>query len=248
MELTSSVELEPQIQLVADTKPQGISDSKTDLSIDKKDSPSTVPVSVGPVQAISTHTNDVLGTLLEEWKSAKERMVLVKDGVAKIQEKHLLLLSPRIENESKKLFQAFHNLKRFDQSINELGKNVSKQSVYDMLDAFSLGTKAIQQSRQKFKQLVWLKGFGEQLIKCTIGVCLTLIILFVLLWMLMLTGSVFVVLGMVVTVGFFVWVLKPVKLPQLVGIEGKELLESMRLLEISLVSILAMLRCLPIKE
>ena len=243
-----SVELQPQNKLGANTTSQGISDSKTDLSIDKKDSPSLIPVSVSLVQTISTQTSNVLGRLLEEWRVAKERMVLVKDGVAKLKKNRFLSLTLSVENELKKLFQAFDNLKRFDHQISVIGENVSKQSVDSMLDAFSQGTEAIKQSRQEIQQFVWLGSFRDKLLKYIFRVCLALFLF--LLWMLMSTVSVFVavVLGIAVTVGFLLWVLKPVKLPQLVETEGKEVLETMRLLEISLVSILAILRCLAINQ
>ena len=243
-----SEELQSQNQLSADTKLQGSSDSKIALTIDKEDSPSTVPVSVSPTRTLSTHTNDVLGALLEEWKSAKERMLLVKDRVDNFQEKSFLLLTSSVENESKKLFQTLDNLKRLDRLFNEIGESVSKRSIDVMVDALSLGTKAIQQSRQKFKQFVFLGSCRDQLVKYIVGVCFALFIVFnMILWMWTSAGSVFIILGMVVTIGFFVWVLKPVKLPSSVKREGKELLETMRLIEVSLVSILAILRCLPIK-
>ena len=73
-------------------------DSRIDLNIDRQDSHSVVPPSVS-----LTHTNDVLGTLLEERKCVKERMVLVNDGVARIKKKLFVLLTLRVKNESEKL-------------------------------------------------------------------------------------------------------------------------------------------------
>ena len=245
-----SVELQSQNQSVAGTKLQGSSDSRMDLTIDKEDSFSTVPVSVIPTGTISTHTNDVLGTLLEEWKSAKERMLLVKDRVAKVKEKLFVLLTLSVEDELKKLSQALDNLKRFDRLFNEIEENVSKQSIDDMLDALSVGTRAIQQSRQRFKQFVWLGSFGDQLVKCLARVCLVSLIAYIVLCFLI-SGGLVVIFSVVFIVGFFVWVLKstkPKNPPRLLETEAKELLETMRLLEASFVSISALLRCLFIKS
>ena len=63
-----------------------------------------------------------------------------------------------------------------DHLFNEIEENVSTQSIDDMLDALSLGIKAIQQSRQRFKQFVWLGSFGDQLVKCLARVCLVSLI------------------------------------------------------------------------
>ena len=223
-----------------DTKFQGLSDSRLELDNDKENLYSPVSIFVTP-----PHQDDVLRSLCEEWKNVKERMVLLRDEVARVKQKgsESVVFVLDIEKESNKLFQALDCLKRQDHLFSDMAKPC-KQSIDDLLDTFSKANEAIQQYRKEFKQFLPQETFRDKRVEFIVGICFISFLACVTLCMMMSTGSTSLTLSVVTGIGFFFYrflTVLPKTNSRLVGTECKELLEILQLLERSFDSISALL-------
>ena len=241
------VSLDDRVSTVTDKEPHASADTKLlqvslgdriSPGVDQKDD-ETSPVSLC---ITSTHTDDVLRSLFEEWKSAKERMGLLREEVAKIRQQNTVLLTQSVEDESENLFQALDYLKRKDCLFNEIEKKICKQSVDDLLDALSLATIAIQKFRKAVKQFMWHEYLGDKCLNHSVNSCLTSCVASSIVSGIVANAPVLCVLA---TSGVSFGIIRyrhtrPEKPPRLEA-EARKLLEIMRLLENSFSSILTLL-------
>ena len=225
-----------ELHASADTKLLQVSlGDRISPGVNQKDD-ETSPVSLC---ITSTHTDDVLRSLFEEWKSAKEGMGLLREEVAKIRQQNTVLLTQSVEDESENLFQALDYLKRKDCLFNE---KICKQSVDDLLDVLSLGTIAIQKFRKAVKQFMWHEFLGDKCLNYSVYSCLGYSVFCSIvckitavapLWCVLATSGVGIGL-----IGYRC--IRPEKPPRL-DAEARKLLGIMRLLENSFNSILTLL-------
>ena len=228
-----------ELHASADTKLLQVSlGDRISPGVDQKDD-ETSPVSLC---ITSTHTDDVLRSLFEEWKSAKEGMGLLREEIAKIRQQNTVLLTQSVEDESENLFQALDYLKRKDCLFNEIGKKICKQSVDDLLDALSLGTIAIQKFRKAVKQFMWHEYLGDKCFDYSVNSCLACSVACSIVLRIVAFAPLLCVLATSgVSIGIIGYrCIRPEKPPRL-DAEARKLLEIVRLIENSFNSILTLL-------